>query len=90
MAKVAKVLHGAVGAIYSKTAFVTFQQLKMEGFLVFRWFDQWNEGIEYMAKLIQEGKLKVKETMVQGFENMPEAFIGLFTGTNTGKMVIKV
>ena len=32
--------------------------------------DQWNEGIEYMAKLIEEGKLKVKETIVQGFENM--------------------
>ena len=62
----------------------------MEGIVVFKWFDQWNESIEYMAKAIQEGKLKVKETVVQGFKNMPEAFIGLFRGTNTGKMVVKV
>lgn len=61
----------------------------MEGFLVFRWYDRWNEGIAYMANLIHDGKLKVKETVVDGFENMPEAFIGLFIGSNIGKMVVK-
>ena len=43
-----------------------------------------------MANLIQEEKLKVKETVVEGFEKMPEAFIGLFNGSNTGKMVVKI
>ena len=64
--------------------------MKMEGIVVFSWFERWSEAIEYMATLIQEGKLKVKETVVQGFLNMPEAFVGLFTGANTGKMVIMV
>ena len=38
----------------------------------------------------QEGKLIVKETVVEGFENTPTAFSGLFSGTNTGKMVVKI
>ena len=39
---------------------------------------------------IQEGKIQVKETVVEGFEETPTAFSGLFSGTNTGKMVVKV
>ena len=58
--------------------------------MVYRWYDRWNEGISYMENLIQEEKLKVKETVVEGFEKMPEAFIGLFNGSNTGKMVVKI
>jgi NADPH-dependent curcumin reductase CurA len=40
--------------------------------------------------LLQEGKVKTKETIVEGFENTPTAFSGLFTGANTGKMVVKL
>ena len=42
-----------------------------------------------MATWIHEGKIKVDETIVEGFEKMPEAFIGLLTGANIGKMIIK-
>ena len=42
-----------------------------------------------MATWIAEEKIKVDETIVQGFDKMPEAFIGLFTGANIGKMIIK-
>ena len=58
--------------------------------MVYRWYNRWNEGISYMENLIQEEKLKVKETVVEGFEKMPEAFIGLFNGSNTGKMLVKI
>ena len=47
------------------------------------------EGIMQMAQWIREGKIKTEETVVEGFENMPEAFKGLFTGANKGKMVVK-
>ena len=57
--------------------------------MVYQWYDRWNEGIFHMAKLIHQGKLKAKETIIEGFENMPEAFIGLFRGSNIGKMVVK-
>jgi len=42
-----------------------------------------------MARWIASGKLKVRETVIEGFEKAPEAFVGLFDGTNTGKMVVK-
>ena len=57
--------------------------------MVYQWIDRWNEGIFHMANLIHQGKLKAKETIIEGFENMPEAFIGLFRGSNVGKMVVK-
>ena len=42
-----------------------------------------------MAQWISEGKIKVDETIIEGYEKMPEAFIGLFKGSNLGKMVVK-
>ncbi len=67
-----------------------FKQLRMEGFMVFRWLDRWQEGIIQMATWILQGKIKAEQTIVEGFEKTPDAFLGLFTGSNTGKMVVKV
>merc|ERR1719414_1430349 len=69
---------------------MVFKQLRYEGFIVRRWLPRWFEGIQQMAQWIAEGKVKTEETVVEGFEKMPEAFNGLFTGANTGKMVVKI
>ena len=61
----------------------------MEGFNVMRWGSRWAEGIIAMAQWIKEGKIKPRETVVEGFENTPAAFIGMLKGENTGKMVVK-
>ena len=65
--------------------------MKQEGFHSTRWGqpEVWTKGIKQMATWIHEGKIKVDETIVEGFEKMPEAFIGLLTGANIGKMIIK-
>merc|ERR1719361_2497630 len=65
------------------------KQLKMEGIMVTRRANRWFEGIKQMGAWIKEGKIKVDETIVEGFEKMPDAFIGLFQGSNQGKMVVK-
>nr|CAD7408565.1 unnamed protein product [Timema cristinae] len=65
------------------------KELKMEGFTVKRWNDRWQEGIKQNIKWIKEGKLKYRETVTEGFENMPKAFIGMLRGENTGKAVVK-
>jgi len=65
------------------------KEIKVEGFLVGRWKSRWVEGIKAMASWIGSGQVKTKETVVEGFEKMPEAFMGLFTGANTGKMIVK-
>ena len=62
----------------------------MEGFLVGRWISRWMEGITAMAGWIGTGEVKVEETVIEGFKKTPNAFMGLFTGENTGKMIVKV
>lgn len=66
-----------------------FKQLKMEGFLVWRWANKWLEGIESMYKLVDSGKLQYQETTTEGFEQMPKAFISMLRGGNTGKAIVK-
>ncbi|KAJ8938943.1 hypothetical protein NQ314_011284 [Rhamnusium bicolor] len=65
-------------------------ELKMEGFVVTRWIDRWNEGIQQNIKWIKEGKLKYKETVTEGFENVFTAFIDMLKGRNIGKAIVKV
>src|SRR5271166_3353994 len=69
---------------------VLVKQLKVEGFIVFRWQNRYQEGIAQMAQWLGEGKLKHREEIVNGFENTAKAFIGMLKGDNTGKMLVKV
>ncbi|XP_066902363.1 prostaglandin reductase 1 [Halyomorpha halys] len=69
---------------------IIFKQLKIEGFIVTRWLNIWMEGIHKNLEFMKQGKLKVKETILKGFEQMDDAFIGLFLGENIGKAVIEV
>ena len=69
---------------------ITTRQLRVEGFIVSKYLSQFPQGGAAMAKLLAEGKLKHRETIVEGFDKIPGAFIGLFSGDNIGKMVVKV
>ncbi len=62
----------------------------MKGFMITGYAARFSEGIRQMAQWLSEGKLKYAETIVEGFENTPRAFIGLFTGENLGKQIVKV
>lgn len=66
------------------------KQLTMQGFVVYRWADRWMEGINQILSWIHEGKIKYHETITEGFENMPQAFIDVLNGSNIGKAVAKV
>ncbi|XP_069986433.1 prostaglandin reductase 1 isoform X3 [Penaeus vannamei] len=67
---------------------VKAKKLHIEGLNVNRWSD-WTQGLEQMKEWVLEGKIKYRETVYEGFEKMPEAFIGLFSGDNIGKAVVK-
>lgn len=69
---------------------IVFKELKVEGFLVNRWIDRWDEGINANLKLLREGKLKYNEKIYHGFDNMVDALVGMLRGENTGKAVVKV
>ena len=62
----------------------------MRGFMITACASRFSEGVMQLAKWLGEGKLKYAESIVEGFENTPQAFIGLFTGENLGKQIVKV
>lgn len=65
------------------------KQLKIEGFVVTRWISRWNEGITQLHEWIRNGEIIYRETIMDGFDNLPEAFIGLLRGKNFGKALVK-
>jgi NADPH-dependent curcumin reductase CurA len=65
-------------------------RLKLQGFIVRDHYDSINEFHDAMAKWVDEGKIKWKETIIEGIENAPKAFLGLFKGENFGKMLVKI
>jgi NADPH-dependent curcumin reductase CurA len=63
---------------------------RMEGFIVFDYAPRYREGVAAMAGWIAEGRLTAYEDVVEGLETFPEALLKLFSGENTGKLVLKV
>ncbi|MEQ1946579.1 MAG: NADP-dependent oxidoreductase [Bryobacteraceae bacterium] len=63
---------------------------RLQGFLVFDFEARYAEGLAQLTEWVRDGKLKYREDIIEGFENMPRALIGLFTGENIGKRVVKV
>ena len=66
------------------------KSLKLQGFIVSNHLDMIPAFYEEMGKLIKSGKMKWQETVEDGIENAPKAFLKLFTGSNTGKMLVKI
>jgi NADPH:quinone reductase len=62
----------------------------MKGFIVSDYAAHFEEGAVQLAKWLKEGKLSYSENIVEGFENTVDAFLGLFSGENTGKQLVKV
>jgi NADPH-dependent curcumin reductase CurA len=63
---------------------------KAQGFIVTDYMPRFGEALAEMSDWYREGKLKYREDIVEGFENLPKAFIGLFHGENIGKRMVKV
>lgn len=62
----------------------------MQGFIITDYGSRFGEGAKQMTQWLREGKLKYAENIIEGFENTPQAFLGLFTGENLGKQLVKV
>ena len=66
------------------------RRLKMQGFIVSDHLERRDDFLRDVSGWMREGKLKWEETILDGIESTPEAFIGLFHGENLGKMLVKV
>ena len=65
-------------------------RIRIQGFIVSDYMDRAAEFYRDMGGWLKDGKLKRQETVVDGLEAMPDAFLGLFSGGNTGKMLVRV
>ena len=62
----------------------------MQGFIVSNYADKFPEAMQKLSTWLADGQLKYTETIVEGFDNIPTAFIDLFEGKNKGKMIVKI
>lgn len=62
----------------------------MQGFIIGNFSTDFSEGMTHLSQWVKDGKLKFTETIENGFDTLPSALIGLFSGENTGKMIVKV
>ncbi|KAF6140876.1 hypothetical protein GIB67_042289 [Kingdonia uniflora] len=66
---------------------VVTKSIRMEGFVVFNYYQRYQEFLEFTMKYIKEGKIKFVEDKAEGLESGPAALLGLFTGRNIGKQI---
>jgi NADPH-dependent curcumin reductase CurA len=66
------------------------RRLTIRGFIVSDHMDMQGRFLQDMTKWVGEGRMKWKETVYEGIQNAVGAFIGLFSGANTGKMLVKL
>jgi len=65
-------------------------RLTLEGFIVSEHMEVWPEALKELGGLVATGKLKYRESVAQGIEAAPEAFLGLLKGRNFGKQLVKL
>lgn len=66
------------------------KRLRMQGFIVSDFFARRDEALAQLRSWVVEGRLQVIEDIVEGFESLPEALIGLLNGKNRGKRMVKI
>jgi NADPH-dependent curcumin reductase CurA len=65
-------------------------RIRIQGFLVFDYQARMDEFYREMGAWVADGTVKSRDTIVDGLESMPAAFLGLFSGANTGKMLVRL
>jgi NADPH-dependent curcumin reductase CurA len=65
-------------------------RLKVQGFIVSEHMEVWPEALKELGTLVATGKLKARESIAQGIEAAPDAFLGLLKGKNFGKQLVKL
>ncbi len=67
-----------------------YRRARMEGFIVLDYAHRFPEAVEALAGHLRSGELRHRETVLEGFEQLPQALMNLFVGANVGKQVVRV
>ena len=71
-------------------ALILMNRLKVQGFIVSEHMEVWPEALKELGTAVATGKLRARESVAQGLEAAPEAFLGLLKGKNFGKQLVKL
>ena len=71
-------------------AMILVNRMKVQGFIVSEHMEVWPEALAELGQLVGSGKLRPRETVAQGIESAPAAFLGLLKGKNFGKQLVKL
>jgi len=71
-------------------ALILTNRLRVEGFIVSEHPEVWPDATKELGTMLAQGKLKFRESVEQGIERAPEAFLGLLKGRNFGKQLVKL
>jgi len=74
----------------SNLAMVLIQRLRMQGFIVFDHWADYPRFLEEVGPKVANGEIDYAETVEEGLERTPDAFLALFEGANTGKMLVRL
>ncbi|MEY2804345.1 MAG: putative NADP-dependent oxidoreductase YfmJ [Pseudomonadota bacterium] len=71
-------------------ALILVNRLKVQGFIVSEHMEDWPEALKELGQLVGSGRFRPRETIAQGLENAPSAFLGLLKGHNFGKQLVRL
>jgi NADPH-dependent curcumin reductase len=89
-------LCGMIAGYDGKPVPMTYPQLlltnriRLEGFIVSEHMEVWPQALGELGQLVGSGKFRPRESVAQGIESAPEAFLGLLKGRNFGKQLVKL
>ncbi|WP_088282826.1 NADP-dependent oxidoreductase [Ideonella sp. A 288] len=69
---------------------ILVNRMRIEGFIVSEHMADWPEALKELGTMVATGRLKYRETVAEGIEAAPEAFLGLLKGRNFGKQLVKL
>jgi NADPH-dependent curcumin reductase CurA len=69
---------------------IVTKRLRMEGYIISDHYDRYPSFLADMSGWVRDGAVRYRETVVDGIEQAPRAFIGLLEGENVGKMLVRV
>ncbi len=75
---------------YKRLRSILVNRIKMQGMIVFDWKDRYGEAVKGLAGHLAAGKLKYRESVVEGLDNAPQGLIGLLKGENFGKQLVRL
>ena len=75
---------------YKRLRSILVNRIRMQGMIVFDWKDRYGEAVAGLSALLAQGKLKYRESIVEGIDNAPRGLIALLKGENFGKQLVRL